>query len=50
MLRLLPPLCWTGLIAYLGGALHPVMRKCTYVLEYAVLLVLAALGQRRTTS
>lgn len=66
MLRLLPPLCWTGLIAYLGGSqwdgahssawiipllrallpaaspealatLHLVIRKYAHVLEYAVL-------------
>ena len=78
MLRLLPPLCWTGLIAYLGGSqwagahtsgwIIPLLRALLpaaspealatlhqdALLDGAaagvMLLVLAALGQRRTTS
>lgn len=42
MLRLLPPLCWTGLIAYLGGS--------QWGAAGVMLLVLGALGQRRTIS
>jgi len=82
MLRLLPPLCWTGLIAYLGGSqwggahtsgwIIPLLRALLRAILPAaspealatlhqdalldgaaagvMLLVLAALGQRRTTS
>jgi hypothetical protein len=46
MLRLLPPLCWTGLIAYLGGSQWGGAHTSAWI----VLLALDALGQRRTIS
>jgi len=56
MLRLLPPLCWTGLIAYLRQSLSPGRTASFHdaLIDCAAagvtLLVLAALGQRRLTS
>jgi hypothetical protein len=67
MLRLLPPLRWTGLIAYPGGSqwggahtsawIIPLRRAASFhdalpdsAAAGVMLLVLAALGQRRTTS
>jgi hypothetical protein len=61
MLRLLPPLCWTGLIAYLGGSqwggahtsawIIPLLRMPAASPEaLATLHLLGALGQRRTIS
>ncbi len=62
MLRLLPPLCWTGLIAYLGGSQWGGAHTSAWIIPLRALLpaaspealatlhLLGALGQRRTIS